>query len=281
MNYKIFLKILIVLFLMMVVIAQLTGSINYNSLVSFFACFFFTVYCIRKFGREQSEARIFVVILAARLLIESYTIYLFFVESVSGLPYFVMHLMAIASGFLYLRLKSPWRILPVLLASGFTLFMFFQGWHYWIHKSQHGTFTGRVSYSLPARFEAFDESGKLITEQDFNGKIVLLDFWHTRCGYCFVKFPQLERAYQTYGNDPSVMILAVNKPIEDDKPNQAFEMIREEGHSFPVVITKDAEMSEKFGVFRFPAAFVINQTGTIVYRGDIEGAVKMVEELTK
>ncbi|HLM03034.1 MAG TPA: TlpA disulfide reductase family protein [Pyrinomonadaceae bacterium] len=281
MNYKIFLKILIVLFLMLVVIAQLTGSINYNSLVSFFACFLFTVYCLKKFGKEQSTAKIFGIILAARILIDSYTFYLWFAESVSGLPYFVMHLLAIASGFLYLRLKSPFHLLPILLASFFTLFMFFQGWHYWIHRAQHGTFTGRVSYSLPAGFEAFDEGGKLVTEQDFNGKIVLLDFWHTRCGYCFAKFPQVEKAYQAYKNDSSVMILAVNKPLEVDKSNQAFEIIREEGHSFPVVITKDADMSEKFGVFRFPAAFVINQTGVIVYRGDIEGAVGTVEELKR
>ena len=281
MNYKIFLKILIVLFLMMVVIAQLTDSINYNSLVSFFACFFFTVYCLKKFGKEQSQAKIFGIIIAARLLINSYTFYLYFVESVSGLPYFVMHLLAIASGFLYLRLKSPVHILPILLASFFTFFMFFQGWHYWIHRAQHGTFTGRVSYSLPAKFEAFDESGKLVTEQDFNDKIVLLDFWHSRCGYCFAKFPQVEQAYQTYKNDSSVIILAVNKPLEVDKPNQAFEIIREQGHSFPVVITKDAEMSEKFGVFYFPVVFVINQMGTIVYKGDIEGAVKIVEGLKR
>ena len=159
--------------------------------------------------------------------------------------------------------------------------MFFQGWHCWIHRAQHGTFTGRVSYFLPARLEAFDESGKQVTEQDFNGKIVLLDFWHSRCGYCFAKFPHVEQAHQTYKNDSSVLILAVNKPLEVDKPNQAFEIIREEGHSFPVVITKDAEMSEKFGVFRFPVAFVINQMGTIVYKGDIEGAVKMVEDLKR
>jgi thiol-disulfide isomerase/thioredoxin len=266
---------------MLVVIAQITPSIAYNSLVGFAVYFCFTIYCIKKLGKEQSIFSIFIVILATRLLIGSYSIYLYFVQSVSGLPYFLIHLLAITSGFLYLRLKRPLNILPLLLASFFTVFMFFQGWNYWIHKSQHGTFTGEVSYALPAKFEAFDESKNLITEQNFNGKIVLLDFWYSRCGVCFGKFPQVERAYQTYKNDSSVMILAVNKPIEEDRPNQAFEMIREEGHSFPVVITKDADMSEKFGVSYFPATFVIDQTGTIIYKGDIEGAVKMIEQLKR
>jgi thioredoxin-related protein len=77
------------------------------------------------------------------------------------------------------------------------------------------------------------------------------------------------------------MILAVNKPIEEDKPNQAFNDIREKGYSFPVVVIKDADLAEKFGVKGYPTTFVVNQNGQIVYKGDIEGAVKMVEELKR
>jgi thioredoxin-related protein len=56
-------------------------------------------------------------------------------------------------------------------------------------------------------------------------------------------------------------------------------MIKEEGYSFPVVITKDENLPEKFGVKYYPTTFVINQNGQIVYKGDIPGAVKMVGEL--
>lgn len=139
---------------------------------------------------------------------------------------------------------------------------------------------GRVeTFALPARFETFDEQRNLITDDNFKNKIVLLDFWATTCGHCFNKFPQVQAAYNKYRNDPSVMILAVNNPVEEDKPNQAFDDIRKEGHSFPVVVAKDENLAEKFGVKGYPTTFVINWNGQIVYKGDIAGAVKMVEEL--
>jgi len=157
--------------------------------------------------------------------------------------------------------------------------MFFQGWHYWIHKSQYGTFTGEVSYSLPAKFEAFDEKKNLIDENDFNDKVILLDFWTTNCGICFKKFPQVQAVYEKYKNDSSVMILAVNAPLEEDKPNQAFDDTQKRGHTFSVVITKDEDLAEKFGVKGYPTTFVINPNGQVIFKGDIEGAVKMVDKL--
>lgn len=263
---------------MLVVIGLLTPSIAWNSLVGFFAYFLFSLYWLKKIGKERSGSTI-IAIIATRLLIDFYGIYLYFAEGISSLPHLIIHLSAIISSYFYFRKRKPGAVIPFLVAASFTGFMFFQGWHYWIHRAQHGTFTGRVSYSMPAKFEVLDEAKKLITEDDLKGKIVLLDFWYTRCGYCFVKFPQVESAYRSYKDDPSVMVLAVNKPIEEDAPNQAFEMIRGEGYSFPVVITRDPDMSEKFGISRFPVAFVLNEAGTIIYKGDIEGAVRLVDEL--
>ncbi|MDQ3799672.1 MAG: TlpA family protein disulfide reductase [Acidobacteriota bacterium] len=134
---------------------------------------------------------------------------------------------------------------------------------------------------MPTKFEAFDEQKNLITDDNFRNKIVLLDFWHTRCGICFQKFPQVEAVYDKYKNDSSVMILAVNKPIEEDKPNQAFQVIKTEGYAFPVVITKDEDLAEKFGVKYYPTTFIINQNGQIIYKGGIEGAVEMIDNLRR
>jgi hypothetical protein len=50
---------------------------------------------------------------------------------------------------------------------------------------------------------------------------------------------------------------------------------------FQAVISKDERMPEKFGVSGYPTTFVIDRKGDIVYKGGIEGAVKMVEELKR
>ena len=75
------------------------------------------------------------------------------------------------------------------------------------------------------------------------------------------------------------MILAVNSPIQEDKPDQAFNAIRKEGYDFPVVITKDEDLADKFGVKGYPTTFVLNRNSQIIYKGDIEGAVRTVDEL--
>lgn len=214
------------------------------------------------------------------LLLQSYTVYLYIFESASSLPIIIIYSLGIISGFLFLKMKKSHFLLFLSLNFIFLIFMFFQGWEYWQNKINFGTFTGKVeAYNLSTKFEAFDEQKKILTDEDFNKKIVLLDFWTTTCGLCFKKFPQVQSVYEKYKNDSSTMILAVNSPIEEDKPNQAFNDIREEGYSFQTVIAKDEDLAEKFGVKGYPTTFVINQNKQIVYKGDIEGAIRMVDEL--
>ncbi|HEV7643061.1 MAG TPA: hypothetical protein VGO50_03890 [Pyrinomonadaceae bacterium] len=62
-------------------------------------------------------------------------------------------------------------------------------------------------------------------------------------------------------------------------PGEAFEVIREEGYTFPVAVAADEELPEKLGVKVYPTTLVIDRQGKIVYRGDIAGARAMVDEL--
>ena len=277
---KAFLIILLVSVLMGLSIPFISNKIYYNTVFSFIGYFYLTLFFFKVFNKKLSAMSVVVIIFATMLLLQSFTIYTWFVWDGYGIPAVVACCLAVISAYFYFKNKPPKNILPFALSSCFVVFMFFQGWDYWLHRINYGTFTGALqAYNLPAKFEAFDEQKNPVTDDNFQNKIVLLDFWYSGCGVCFEKFPQLQTVYEKYRNDSSVMIFAVNTPIEEDKPNQAFEMIREEGNSFPVVVTKDADLAEKFGVKFYPMTFVINRNGQIVYRGDIEGAVKMVAEL--
>lgn len=270
---KTFFIILLFSFLTRILAAFISDyNVRYNALFSFAGYFYLTLFFIKVFNEKLSAISITVIIFAGLLL-------LLFDTHFIGIPIVLACCLGIISAYFYLTSKPPKNILPFVLSSCFLVFMLFQGYDYWIHKSNFGTFTGKVSYNLPVKFEASDEKKNLISDNNFQSKIVLLDFWTTTCGVCFEKFPQVQTVYEKYRNDSSVVILAANKPIEEDKPNQAFEMIREEGYSFPVVVTKDEDLAEKFGVKGFPTTFVINRNGQIVYKGDIEGAIKMVDEL--
>lgn len=204
------------------------------------------------------------------------------ITQIAGLPFLVIHLLGIISGFFYIRFNNHIRFAPAVLSLFFTAFMAFQGWDYWLHYQNFGTFTGKINpYNLSLKIEGLDQNNNVINNRTFENKITLLDFWHTRCGICFQKFPQLQAFYEKYENNNSIAVFAVNKPIEEDKQKNAFQVIQEKGYAFPVLLPADEELPEKFGVKGYPTTFVINQTGQIVYKGDIKGAVEVIEALKR
>ncbi|MCW5959993.1 MAG: redoxin family protein [Pyrinomonadaceae bacterium] len=283
MVYKSALKIIFLSFFLTLLISPVRSGmlgIRYSLLVGFIFFFYLTIFCLKKYNLKLFDWHILIALTIGLWIIQLPIRIFNFEQTLISLPDVIMHTLAIICGYFYWQLKNPYKFLSAFFGCLLATFMFFQGYDLWIHKLNFGTFTGKVNaYNLPTKLEGFNEQKNFITEKNFQNKIVLLDFWTTTCGICFEKFPQVQTVFDRYKNDSSVMILAVNSPIEEDKSNQAFEMIKEEGHSFPVIITKDADLAEKFGVKGYPTTFVINQNGQIVYKGDIEGAVKMVDEL--
>lgn len=269
------------LHIVLVIIGQVSPNRNFTFISGIVLFFCFTIYCIRQFnGNNATWEILFVLIMIRLLLLGGYDLYQAITEH-SNLPDLILNLLSIISGFLYLRLENSLRLLPFLITLSFaSLFIFFQGWSYLAHHYNFGTFTGKINaYGLSQKVEGIDQQNTRITNQLFENKIVLLYFWSTRCGICFKKFPQVQAAYDKYKDNSSVAIYTINKPVEENKPNQVFELVKEEGYSFPVVIPTDEELPEKFGVKSYPTTFVIDQNSRIVYKGDIEGAVKMLEQL--
>jgi Thiol-disulfide isomerase and thioredoxins len=63
------------------------------------------------------------------------------------------------------------------------------------------------SKDLAIDFTLKDLEGNDVSLSDFEGKIVLLNFWATWCGFCDLEMPDLERLY-TVNED--VVVLGVN-----------------------------------------------------------------------
>ena len=282
MKLKSFLRITFISLLLTIAISPLRGYASFQvcSLIGFTVYFFFTLFCKHRYSKVLSRSLILVAILLGLCLLEAPIRILTFTASLVSFPDFILHFLGVIFGFLFANLKSPQKWLTTTIGFALTLFMFFDGYDLWLHKLNFGTFTGKVSYALPAKFEAFDQGKNLVTDQDFANKVVLLDFWTTSCGVCFRKFPQLQKFHEKHKDDAAMRILAVDTPLEDDKEGDAF-AIKEQGHTFPVVITKEANLAEQFGVKGYPTTFVIDRQGKVVYRGDIAGATKLAEELLK
>jgi thiol-disulfide isomerase/thioredoxin len=65
-------------------------------------------------------------------------------------------------------------------------------------------------------FTAYDNNGKPVSLKDFQGKVVLLNFWASWCGVCKTEKPQLYAMADEMANDDFVVIaLASDRKWED------------------------------------------------------------------
>jgi thiol-disulfide isomerase/thioredoxin len=257
------------------------GGFPVSSLVGFISYTYLAFFCFKKFQSKISTIHIFLFLFIGLWLFELPFRVLDFQKTIISLPDMLVKSLGVVSGYLYWKIKSPFDVLILLIGCLFAVFMYFQGWDYWGHYRSFGTFTGKVTAYELQPFEGINEKNTQINNKTIENKIVLLDFWHTKCGVCFEKFPQLQAFYDKYKNDNSITVFAVDKPLEEDKEKSAFKVIEEEGYSFPVFLPNDEELPEKFGVTVYPTTYVINKQGNVVYKGRIEGAILTAEELKR
>ncbi|MEJ2441226.1 MAG: TlpA disulfide reductase family protein [Gammaproteobacteria bacterium] len=100
--------------------------------------------------------------------------------------------------------------------------------------------------------------------RQWDGKVILLNFWATWCPPCRHEMPAMERLYQHF-RDKGFVVLAVNQ-WED--PDLVFAYTGELNvfPSFPILFDPQSTVSQDYGVKGLPTSFVIDRDGRLVYR---------------
>lgn len=144
--------------------------------------------------------------------------------------------------------------------TGFSIFMYLllviglkEGYSQFVWKQ--ADFDGKKA---PA-FELMDMSGKMVSLSSLEGKVVLLNFWATRCPPCIAEMPSLNTLYQTY-KDKGFVILAIST---DRNIDAVKEVAQANGLEFLILFDNKHEAKNKYNVFALPTSFVINQQGLI------------------
>jgi cytochrome c-type biogenesis protein len=89
-------------------------------------------------------------------------------------------------------------------------------------------------------FELTDLDGNLIESSDFQGKVLVLDFWSTWCGVCRTAFLEFQKVYRKYKHHPEVAFLAVNTSRGDDSPERVKRFVEINSYEFPVAYDEDS-----------------------------------------
>jgi thiol-disulfide isomerase/thioredoxin len=119
-----------------------------------------------------------------------------------------------------------------------------------------------------------DLSGKKVRVRDYQGKIVVLNFWATWCGPCREEMPRLAEAEKEYG---SRGVVFVGVSLDDDHSKdkiQAF--IRDHGIVFPVWLGASGDDLDRLDMGpAVPATAFVDPQGRIVSR--VSGEIRTEE----
>lgn len=271
-------------FLLEVVLMPLRGYVSFavDTIVGFFLFILLSYYLIKKKEESVSSVKIFSSIIIGFFVTNNIHFWKFN-ETLISLPDGLFHLLGIVVGYLLFKIKNYSKWVVLIIASIACIFMYAKGYDLWLNKLNYGTFTEQiVSKRITTEINFTDSVDTVININQMKGKIVLLDFWNTKCGFCYKKFPVVQDAYDKYKHNPKVNFYSVNFFLNDiDKKGDAFRIINERGHSFPVLICKDKATLNALNITCYPTVLVINRGGELVFRGDIEDADRKVEELLK
>ena len=103
--------------------------------------------------------------------------------------------------------------------------------------------------------------GKSLRLFDFEGKVIILDFWATHCPPCLREIPDFIKLYNKY-NDKGLVIIGVSLDRGNIKGLKRF--CQDKGVNYPIVIG-NYEVTESYGGIRYiPTTFIIDKDKSIV-----------------
>lgn len=102
--------------------------------------------------------------------------------------------------------------------------------------------------------------GSEISLEDFEGKVVFLNFWATWCGPCREEMPSMEKLWQRF-KEEAFVILAVDLREEKEEVNS---FMKDYGLTFSVLLDSRGEVANKYGIRAIPTTFLIDSEGRIV-----------------
>lgn len=107
---------------------------------------------------------------------------------------------------------------------------------------------------------------------DLRGKVVLVEFWARECINCIHVLPHTRALHERYAGD-GLVVIGVHTPEYDEERDPAAlqAAIRQYGIDWPVLADNDYRVWNAYGNRYWPALYLIDRDGRLVYSHFGEG----------
>lgn len=108
-------------------------------------------------------------------------------------------------------------------------------------------------------FELADLDGETHALEDYEGRVLLINFWASWCAPCVRELPSLARLEQQLSKEPFAL-LAINLAEEADVLKAFLAQ-----HPLAVTVLSDADgtVAREWGLFAYPTSFLLDVAGDI------------------
>jgi peroxiredoxin len=115
---------------------------------------------------------------------------------------------------------------------------------------------------LPAPdFRLTSLDGGEVSLADYDGEIVLIDFWATWCGPCHAQAAILKQLHEEFeAKGVRFLAISLGEPEEIVR-----EFVAERPYPYPVLIDPEDQLSLDLGIYVLPTIMVVDREGVIAY----------------
>ena len=106
------------------------------------------------------------------------------------------------------------------------------------------------------------DSGLTITQSEFGGRLLVLNFWATWCPPCIEEMPSLDQLHKML-KDSGLVVLGISIDEEEEAYRSLLQRLNV---SFLTAHDPEAAISSRFGTFRFPETYLITSDGKVIQK---------------
>lgn len=118
-------------------------------------------------------------------------------------------------------------------------------------------------------FELTDLSGQQHSSREWEGKVVVLNFWNTTCRFCLQEMPSFVELAKVLHSRTDVAVVTISTDDDPQQARDALKSVSREVPEFEALIDPDSRVvAGKFGTTLYPETWIIDRHGIIRARFD-------------